>query len=157
MDAILPSHLLVDVTSFSSCCKAIVSETKETIYLFLHLCLALYGIYRTHAVGDLFVVSYCWAKFWYDAMGHDCIVRSLSDCCCQKCVWTPFVVQIHMEGLFYQFELSDDMPGAFLCHFCSCNFCGCHVWNVLICWNENWFWCIILNKRIWTYLSGAKK
>ena len=139
MDAIFSSHFLVDIASFSVCRQVIAPETKETVHFVLYLCLALYGIYRIDAVGDLFAVSYCRAKFWCDAMGHDCIVRPLSDCCCQKCVWAPFVVQIHMEGLFYQFELSDDMPGAFLCHFCSCNFCGYHVWNDLIGWNENWF------------------
>ena len=63
MDAILPSHLLVDIAFLGCFRQAIAPETEETVHLVLHLCLALYGIYRTHAVGDLFVVSYFKAKF----------------------------------------------------------------------------------------------
>jgi hypothetical protein len=59
MDAIFSSHFLVDIASFSVCRQTVASETKETVHIVFYLCLALYGIYRIDAVGDLFVVSYC--------------------------------------------------------------------------------------------------
>jgi hypothetical protein len=63
MDTILPSHLLVDIASFGVCRQVVAPKTKETVHFVLYLCFALYGIYRTHVAGGLFVVSYYRTKF----------------------------------------------------------------------------------------------